>query len=784
LNQPGTTTDVQIRFWQIPSGTRISTSDIGRYIFFVVSGSFIVGIIETHANIDTSLPINVIYNSENIDLNTGPLTVEGFTFGISTDQTYPAYGYPSPSPSTQTLVAVPTQLTIEIPVPVIGTTYNLKSQLGWANIPTANWGFSITTADIGKTIHILTTTGYKIVATIDSFTTASLEIPLNIKKQNIPTPLFTDRYKISQIFISSYKNYTIDLFPTPVQITRREVTYSSGPTCTRTTNGVIISISSSPPAPGSGAIISLSDIGSFIFFFTNNNLIVGRIGQFPAFSIIFKVEILHNEVMLPSSVNAAVPIDGLTFGISTDMNFPSYGFTMPPPPTTVPAPIGAPGPAPRGPTPAPIGSPSPAPRAPPPAPLGSPGPAPRGPTPAPIPIWLEITFPNTLQVVVYTERAGSEVYYEYSLQYSPDWQFRFWGVTNLSVSDTGKTVHILTDTGDKVVATLGTIDDMSKKIELNFKRTTIPNPPEGSTTRHKISRILISSLTDFSIDLFLSLVPPPGQRVPPPCPAHSLTNNQNIDDMQEVQIFTFGGIGFRIEPDGNCYQVRIGPDNPTSVMVSEWTNNDPNLRTYTHVEAAGILFEIINWGTHYLTAYTNSPVPITTMVRTAEIYMYRPAPPPPPGMVPPAPFGGGTPPGMVPPAPVPGMVPPAPFGPSSLPPGMVPPAPFGGTPLVRVPPPPSQIVAPSVPPSAPFRQTMVTPVITFTRSGDRSISVKYIYKSDGTGYRHVSNQDGSYSEKGPFFTYTAQGQKIFITYTGNAIRTVSEVQPAAGSEPV
>ena len=149
--------------------------------------------------------------------------------------------------------------------------------------------------------------------------------------------------------------------------------------------------------------------------------------------------------------------------------------------------------------------------------------------------------------------------------------------------------------------------------------------------------------------------------------------------------------------------------------------------------------------------------------------------PPAPVMVPPAPFG---------PPPVPEMVPPVPFGPSSLPPGMVPSTQIGGTPPVPVPPPPSQIVAPSVPPSAPFRQTMVTPVVTFKRSGDRSISVKYIYKSDGTGYRHVSNQDGSYSEKGPFFTYTAQGQKIFITYTGNAIRTVSEVQPAAGSEPV
>ena len=193
-------------------------------------------------------------------------------------------------------------------------------------------------------------------------------------------------------------------------------------------------------------------------------------------------------------------------------------------------------------------------------------------------------------------------------------------------------------------------------------------------------------------------------------------------------------------------------------MVSVWTNSDPNIDTYTHVEANGILFEIRSWGTHKLTAYTVSPVPITAMVRAAEIYIYRPAPPP-PGMVTPAPFGGGTP---------PGMVTPAPFG--------------GGTP--PVPPPPSQIVTPSVPPSAPFSQTMVTPVVTFKRSGDRSISVKHIYKSDGTGYRHVSNQDGSYSSKGPFFTYTAQGQKIFITYTGNAVRTVSEVQPTAGSEPV
>jgi hypothetical protein len=494
--------------------------------------------------------------------------------------------------------------------------------------------------------------------------------------------------------------------------------------------------------------ITTSDTNSFVYFYENNVL---RIGQVTSVGSVDVYVTPVDGLAAPPNPGSIIPLPvaitptRLTSTIFFDIEFRKLS------PTTVPAPIRVPGPTPVR-SPAPIR------------------------VPPPIPIWLDITFSGILDVVVFTERAGSNEYYYYSLQYSPNLQFRFWDVNNLSMSDRGKTVHILTTTGYKVVATLGTIEDSSKKIDLNFKRTTVPNPPEGVTTRHRISRILISSLTNFDIDLFLSLVPPPGQLVPPPCPAHSLTNTQNIDDLQEVQIFTYGNIGFRIEPDGNCYQVHIVPDNPTSVMVSVWTNSDPNIDTYTHVEANGILFEIRSWGTHKLTAYTVSPVPITAMVRAAEIYIYRPAPfggGTPPGMVTPAPFGGGTP---------PGMVTPAPFG-GGTPPGMVTPAPFGGgTP--PVPPPPSQIVTPSVPPSAPFSQTMVTPVVTFKRSGDRSISVKHIYKSDGTGYRHVSNQDGSYSSKGPFFTYTAQGQKIFITYTGNAVRTVSEVQPTAGSEPV
>jgi hypothetical protein len=134
----------------------------------------------------------------------------------------------------------------------------------------------------------------------------------------------------------------------------------------------------------------------------------------------------------------------------------------------------------------------------------------------------------------------------------------------------------------------------------------------------------------------------------------------------------------------------------------------------------------------------------------------------PPGMVPTT--GGMVPPGMVPP----GMVPP----------GMVP-QPVAITPQV-----PSRSPQPvALAPSAPFTENRVTSVITFKNSDGASINVRNVFKPDGTGYRYIDTPNGTKS-KGPFFTYTVQGQKIYITYTGNDKRVVSTREPVVGSEPV
>jgi hypothetical protein len=90
---------------------------------------------------------------------------------------------------------------------------------------------------------------------------------------------------------------------------------------------------------------------------------------------------------------------------------------------------------------------------------------------------------------------------------------------------------------------------------------------------------------------------------------------------------------------------------------------------------------------------------------------------------------------------------------------------------------------PSIAPAVPFRETRITPVATFKNIDGKSIIVKNVYKPDGTGYRHVTTFDGS-SSKGPFFNYTVQDQKIYITYRSNGKRLVSSKQPEIGSEPV
>jgi hypothetical protein len=89
--------------------------------------------------------------------------------------------------------------------------------------------------------------------------------------------------------------------------------------------------------------------------------------------------------------------------------------------------------------------------------------------------------------------------------------------------------------------------------------------------------------------------------------------------------------------------------------------------------------------------------------------------------------------------------------------------------------------APASVSQGPFPETMLTPPITFKTRSQSTISVQFVYKKDGTGYRHVFTT--SASNKGPFFTYTKNDKDKKIVYIMNGKRYESTVWPTAGSEP-
>ena len=153
---------------------------------------------------------------------------------------------------------------------------------------------------------------------------------------------------------------------------------------------------------------------------------------------------------------------------------------------------------------------------------------------------------------------------------------------------------------------------------------------------------------------------------------------------------------------------------------------------------------------------------------------------PPPGMVQPgpSPFAG---PGMVQPPPFagPGMSQPPPISGSQPPPGMVQPPPFAGPGMAQ--PPPISGSQPGTTPQVPFSETMLTKPVSFLTTDQTSISVRFVYKKDGTGYRNVFTS--SSSNKGPFFTYTKDDKEKKIVYTINGKRYETTVWPEVGSEP-
>ena len=759
--------------WALQSGIRISTSDIGSHIFFVVNGIFVVGIIQSFSQLgNTALPITLIHNQNMI---TGPFTVEGSTFGISIDATYPAYGYPSPSPDMHTPVTLTTTFCLE-PSGAGAMVHDIANANGTTAI--SNLGLN-SSSDIGKTIHILTTTGYKIVGIIDSFLTNSVRIAIKnkINPQIPPAPVFAIT-AISQIILSSYKDYTIDLFPTPFQPVRRAVIYTNVMNVWQAgSNNLNLSASSGSPFNTltviSGTSISTSDIGSYIFFRVGVVEVVCKIRSFRTTTGVESLGalILYKSELIPFQTSTPVPVQGSVFGISTDINFPDFEFTFPATQREVVYTLD------RRVESRPPGS------------TGNPNTF--------ISLNRGTSTLTTWSLTSGTRISTSDIGLYIFFTVNGNWIIaRIEGTTNLavliSIVSTSGNIDLMTtavsqiDNNAFLISTDTNFDFPMWGIPLTWPSAGSKRLISGTTTTWTSSRTAVSGTAfDFGTSVALGITG---------SDTNSFVYFYENNVLRIGQVTSVGSVAVYVTPaDG----LAAPPTNPGSTIRL------PVAITPTRLTST-IFFDIefrklsTTPGPAPRAPPTTVPAPRaspttvpaprappTTVpaprVPPASVPRAPPALPPigvpvAPPRVPPAPFGGPSslPPGMVPSSQIGGT--------PSAPPGMVPPAPFGGTP--PAPAPPSQIVAPSVPPSAPFSQTMVTKVITFTRSGGRSISVKHIYKSDGTGYRHVSNQDGSYSEKGPFFTYTVQGQKIFITYTGNAIRTVSEVQPAAGSEPV
>jgi hypothetical protein len=116
----------------------------------------------------------------------------------------------------------------------------------------------------------------------------------------------------------------------------------------------------------------------------------------------------------------------------------------------------------------------------------------------------------------------------------------------------------------------------------------------------------------------------------------------------------------------------------------------------------------------------------------------------------------------------------SPFAGSQPPPGMIQPIP---SPFAGSQPGPSTVSVPQVP----FSETMLTKPLSFVTTDQTSISVRFVYKKDGTGYRNVFTS--SSSNKGPFFTYTKDDKEKKIVYTVNGKRYETTVWPEVGSEP-
>ena len=680
--------------WSLISGTRISPSDVGKYIFFTTSTNSVIGRIEDYTTKSSAynLIFSVVYTANNTGVSGN---VVGSRFAISDDTSYPPWG-----------------MSIQVPVPVPSTQPS----------------------------------------------------PAPITRPVPPPAPITG--------------------PVPPPVTRREVFYSSsitsripGPSWENPYTFVTLNVPTAKLKEwwGGANRISTSDIGSFIFFMTSGSLIIGRIESFDEETYGLPITVLRNSGNIPISTTGGFTVTNSQFGISTDMNFPTWGYPWPWPSSGNFVTIG------------PVGS---------------------------------LLLRLDSAVGSFTIRHNANRQRGNYLPGAATGKFLYFLLNNTLREC--EITSIPTTSNDTLISfTDG--KDLSFFVEdVDFA---------FSPSQIGISSIRITNFYAFETQFTSSPAPGTGNSPSPVCTP--LTNVEPTSALYYWRDYVNNEYGYKIIPDttdGCRRAVRIGINTTPTPSIETLLESTTDRSNFTYLTCESIQFKIISYGTTYIYAYAVNPsISISNQINTfSPIEMYGYTQPisgfqPGPGMVQPAPNSASpssstgapfasptssTGPSMTPTSSTgPAMTPTSSTGPTMAPtsstgPAMTPTSSTGPTMAPTFASPSSTGAAPfaspsstgptmapaapngpSIAPAVPFRETRITPVATFKNIDGKSIIVKNVYKPDGTGYRHVTTFDGS-SSKGPFFNYTVQDQKIYITYRSNGKRLVSSKQPEIGSEPV